>query len=51
VRRIVHGTEPPASLESVAAELRRLVDLRQRKAILEQLRQIVPEYLPAEVRR
>jgi FlaA1/EpsC-like NDP-sugar epimerase len=51
VRRIVHGTEPPASLDAVAIELKRLVDLRQRKAILEQMRLIVPEYIPAEVRR
>ena len=50
VRRIVQGTVPPASLDSAAAELRRLVDLRQRRAILEQMRQIVPEYSPAEVR-
>jgi FlaA1/EpsC-like NDP-sugar epimerase len=51
VRRIVHGTEPPASLDSSTTELRRLVDLRQRNAILEQMREIVPEYVPAEIRR
>ena len=51
VRRIVHGMEPPASLDAVTVELRRLVDLRRRTAILEQMRQIVPEYIPAEVRR
>jgi FlaA1/EpsC-like NDP-sugar epimerase len=51
VRRIVRGTEPPASLNDATAELGRLVDLRQRKAIVEQLRRIVPEYVPAEVRR
>jgi FlaA1/EpsC-like NDP-sugar epimerase len=51
VRRIVHGIEPPASLDDATAELRRLVDLRQRTAILEQMRQIVPEYVPAAVRR
>jgi uncharacterized tellurite resistance protein B-like protein len=43
--------EPPAALGAVTIELKRLVDLRQRKAILEQMREIVPEYVPAEVHR
>lgn len=51
VRRIVHGTEPPTELDHAVTELRRLVDLRQRGAILQRLREIVPEYTPAEVRR
>jgi FlaA1/EpsC-like NDP-sugar epimerase len=51
VRRIVRGMEPPAALGAVTIELKRLVDLRQRKAILEQMREIVPEYVPAEVHR
>lgn len=51
VRRILHGMEPPSSLGPVTVELKRLVDLRQRKAILEQMRQLVPEYIAVEVRR
>ena len=51
VRRVVHGPEMPTSLESVAADLRRLVDRRQRGAILQRMRDAVPEYIPGEVRR
>jgi FlaA1/EpsC-like NDP-sugar epimerase len=51
VRRIVHGSEPPAALDHAIEELHRLVDLRQRGAILQRLRDIVPEYTQAEVRR
>lgn len=49
VRRIVHGTEPPPHLGSATEELRRLVALRQRAAIIERLRHLVPEYNPTEV--
>jgi FlaA1/EpsC-like NDP-sugar epimerase len=51
VRRIVNGTEPPAALDDEIAALRGLVDLRQRSAIVQRLRAIVPQYHPAEVRR
>ncbi|HZP95155.1 MAG TPA: nucleoside-diphosphate sugar epimerase/dehydratase [Candidatus Limnocylindria bacterium] len=51
VRRIVHGTEAPAALGGVIAELARLVALRQRAAIIQRMRDLVPEYSPSEVRR
>jgi FlaA1/EpsC-like NDP-sugar epimerase len=51
VRRIVLGIEAPALLDRGIDELRRLVDLRQRNAIIQRLRDLVPEYVPTEVRR
>jgi FlaA1/EpsC-like NDP-sugar epimerase len=50
VRRIVTGTEPRASMHDSLEAMRRMVALRQRAAILQRLRDLVPEYTPAEVR-
>jgi FlaA1/EpsC-like NDP-sugar epimerase len=51
VRRIVHGIEAPTDLAGQTAELGRLVHLRQRAVITQRLCQLVPEYVPVEVRR
>jgi len=48
VRRIVHAGERRLPIDADIEDLRRLVDLRQRGAIIQRLRAIVPEYVPAE---
>jgi FlaA1/EpsC-like NDP-sugar epimerase len=51
VRRVAQGKEPPADVDESIEALRRMVAIRQRSAILTRLRDLVPEYVPAEVRR
>jgi FlaA1/EpsC-like NDP-sugar epimerase len=50
VRRVAQGKEPPANVDESIEALRRMVAIRQRSAILARLRDLVPEYVPAEVR-
>jgi FlaA1/EpsC-like NDP-sugar epimerase len=51
VRRVVTGTDPRAGIHDSIEAMRRMVALRQRASILKNLRDLVPEYMPAEVRR
>jgi FlaA1/EpsC-like NDP-sugar epimerase len=51
VRRVVTGTDTRAGMHDSIEAMRHMVALRQRASILQRLRDLVPEYVPAEVRR